>query len=71
MFDHHRDAFLEGAFRVTIEVTKAPDGGYVAKWEGPNGQVVEAVNDTQAQAHRDVSDRIRLGVMDGSLVLGS
>ncbi len=71
MFDRHVDAFLDGSFRVTIDVHKTPDGSYEAKWEGPNGQVVTAVNDTQAQAHRDVSDKIREGVLKGDVTLGT
>lgn len=70
MFDHYRDAFLEGAFRVEIAVSKVNDDTYVATWRGPNGQVIEVENSSQAQAHRDCSDKIREGVIKGTLVLG-
>ncbi len=62
---------MDGAFRVTIAVKEAPDGNFVAIWEGPNGQVVEATNTSQAQAHRDCSDKIREGVLKREIILGS
>lgn len=71
MWDRHVDAFMEGAFRVTINVTETPEGTFKATWDGPNGQVVEATNTSQAQAHRDCSDKIREGVLKREILLGS
>jgi hypothetical protein len=70
MFDRFKDALMAGQFRMAIESEKLPDGQYKASWVAPNGTKVEHTDSSQAEAHRQVTDKVRNGVMDGSLELG-
>jgi hypothetical protein len=69
MFDRFKDALMTGQFRMEIESEKQPDGSYKASWTAPNGTKVEHTDASQSEAHRQVTDAVRNGVMDGTLEL--
>jgi len=69
MFDLFKDALMSGQFRMSIDSEKLQDGTYKATWTAPDGTKVEHVDASQAEAHRQVTDAVRNGVMDGTLEL--
>lgn len=69
MFDLFKDALMSGQFRMEIDSQKQADGTYKATWTSPNGTTVEHTDSSQAEAHRQVTDKVRNGVMDGTLEL--
>ena len=70
MFDHFRDALMEGQFRIAVDSHKQADGTYTATWTAPDGTKIEHTDASQAEAHRQVTDKVRLGVMKGEYELG-
>lgn len=70
MFDEYRDALMTGQFRMTIDSEKLEDGTYKATYTAPNGTKVEHTDASQAEAHRQVTDKVKAAVMSGELELG-
>jgi len=70
MFDRYTDAFTNGHFQLPLSVTRQDDGRYLATYERPDGQVIQAVADDVAEANRRCMDTIREAVLDGTLQLG-
>ena len=70
MFDRFKDALMSGQFRIEVASERQDDGTYKSSWTAPNGTRVEYTDASQAEAHRRVTDKVREGVMAGTLELG-
>lgn len=70
MFDRYTDAFMNGHFQLPLTLTKTDEGRYVATYQRPDGQTIEAEADDVAEANRRCMDEIRERVLDGTLQLG-
>ena len=70
MFDRYADAFLTGQFQITIDSHENADGSFKSSYTAPNGTTIEATAPTRSDAHRQVTDKVREGVMNQSIQLG-
>lgn len=69
MFDLATEAFLEGQFQVTIDSTRNDDDSYTSTFVAPDGTTVKATAPDRQDAHRQVSQLIREGVLAKTLCL--
>lgn len=69
MFDDATLAFLQGAFQVAIDSKELEDGTFRSSFVAPNGTEVAAEGATRSDAHRQVTDKIREGVLNKTLNL--
>ncbi len=69
MFDHLRQAFMEGQFPLHLDTQKTTEGDYEVSWTSPNGTRFSAVSPSIAEANRRCTDQIRDSVLEGTVTL--
>jgi len=69
MFDHLRQAFMEGHFPLHLDTQKTEAGDYEVSWVAPGGVRFSAVSPSMAEANRRCTDQIRAGVLEGTVTL--
>lgn len=69
MFDHLRQAFMEGHFPLHLDTEQTASGEYAVSWTAPNGDKLCAVASSMAEANRRCTDQIRAGVLEGTITL--
>ncbi len=69
MFDHLRQAFMEGHFPLHLDTQKTEAGDYEVSWTAPSGARFSATSPSVAEANRRCTDQIRASVLEGTVTL--
>lgn len=65
MNNQYLEAMRDGRLPITVDVAKQTDGDYKAVWEDVNGKKLEVTHYDRDEAVRQVTDRVKLGIVAG------